>query len=248
MSHDCLTKHNNLIKERLDSFPMTSDYTALLLNIHFIVLSSDELFFQIRDAQLAAYGDNASWPKYEISLDLDGTDDEKIICANALDAAMMKFNENVSEDINNYRNQNYTESRQEKAKQFYALYGGFLFLGLFLGTLFIMATALIIYYKQISEGYDDKERFEIMQKVGMSHDEIRSTVRSQVLKVFFLPIAAAVVHITAAFKMITKLLAVLNLTNVPLFFWCTIATVSAFAVIYGLVYTLTAKIYYKIVE
>lgn len=112
----------------------------------------------------------------------------------------------------------------------------------------MMATALIIYYKQISEGYDDKERFEIMKKVGMSHDEIKSTVRSQVLKVFFLPIAAAAVHIAAAFKMITKLLALMNLTNVTLFFWCTVGTLLVFAAIYGLVYALTAKIYYKIVE
>ncbi len=237
------------IKERLDSFPVSSDYAAFLLNVHFIVLSSDQLFSQIRDAQLAAYGDNASWPEYEISLNLDGTDEEKIICANAVDAAIMKIPEYTTENSSsNYRHQSYTESRQKKAEQFYALYGGFLFLGLFLGTLFMMATALIIYYKQISEGYDDKDRFEIMQKVGMSHDEIKSTVRSQVLKVFFLPIAAATIHIAAAFKMITKLLAVLNLTNVPLFFWCTVATVTAFAVIYGLVYTLTAKIYYKIVE
>ncbi len=236
------------VKEQLDSFPIPRNYATFLLNGHIIVISSDELFSQIKDAQLSAYGDDASWPEYEISLNLDGTDDEKIICADAIDAEMMKYNEHTSEDINNYRLNSYTESRQKKAKQFYALYGGFLFLGLFLGTLFMMATALIIYYKQISEGYDDKDRFEIMQKVGMSHDEIKTTIRSQVLKVFFLPIAAAIVHIAAAFKMITKLLATLNLTNVPLFFWCTVATVIAFAVIYGLVYTLTAKIYYRIVE
>jgi len=112
----------------------------------------------------------------------------------------------------------------------------------------MMATALIIYYKQISEGYDDKERFQIMQKVGMSKAEIKATIRSQVLKVFFLPIIAAAIHIAASFKMITKLLALLNLTNVPLFFWCTVVTLLVFAAIYGLVYVLTAKIYYKIVE
>jgi putative ABC transport system permease protein len=111
-----------------------------------------------------------------------------------------------------------------------------------------MATVLIIYYKQVSEGYDDKERFEIMQKVGMSREEVRSAIRSQILTVFFLPILMAVIHIAAAFKMITKLLAVLSLTNVPLFLICTAGTVLVFSVIYGMVYARTARTYYKIVS
>jgi len=87
-----------------------------------------------------------------------------------------------------YRYVNYIQSRLMRAKQFYSLYGSFLFLGLFLGTLFMMATALTIYYKQISEGYNDKELFQIMQKLGISKDEIKATIRSQVLKVFFCPL------------------------------------------------------------
>lgn len=237
------------VKNRLESFPSTSDYAAFLMNVHYVVLSSDTLLSQIMTAQLSAYGENANLPDYEISIDIDGTYDEKIACADAVDNATREKEEYTKEDGSvSYRYKNFTDSRQKAAKQFYVLYGGFLFLGLFLGTLFMMATALIIYYKQISEGYDDKERFEIMKKVGMSHDEIKSTVRSQVLKVFFLPIFAAAVHIAASFKMITKLLALMNLTNVTLFFWCTAATLIAFAAIYGLVYALTAKIYYKIVE
>lgn len=237
------------VKGRFESFPMTSDYAVFLANAHFIVLSSDTLLSQITNKQLEAYGDYASQLEYEISLDIDGTDDEKIACAKAVDNATRdKVEYTLDDGSSGSRYVNYMQSRQMRANQFYTLYGGFLFLGLFLGTLFMMATALIIYYKQISEGYDDKERFQIMQKVGMSHDEIKATVRSQVLKVFFLPIIAAAVHIAASFKMITKLLALMNLTNVPLFFWCTIVTLLVFAAIYGLVYALTAKIYYKIVE
>jgi len=233
------------VSDKLESFPMTSDFAMFLMNVHFVVLSNDVVLSQILNEQLEAYGDHASWPNYEVSIDIDGTDDEKIACAQAVDNATR---DKVKDDNSiGYRYVNYTHSRQMRAKQFYTLYGGFLFLGLFLGTLFMMATALIIYYKQISEGYDDKERFEIMQKVGMSHDEIKATVRSQVLKVFFIPIIAAAIHIAAAFKMITKLLAVMNLTNVPLFFWCTLVTLLVFAAVYGEVYTLTAKIYYKIV-
>ena len=136
----------------------------------------------------------------------------------------------------------------EEKLDFYAIYGGLFFLGLFLGALFMMATVLIIYYKQISEGYEDKHRFHIMQQVGMSKHEIRKSIRSQVLTVFFLPLVTAIIHILFAFKMITKMLEILNLTNVSLFVICTIATVIIFAIFYVIVYSLTARTYYKIVE
>ena len=138
------------------------------------------------------------------------------------------------------------ESRELSRESFYELYGGFLFIGIFLGIIFLMATTLIIYYKQISEGYDDRERYQIMQKVGMSKKEVRQSIRSQVLLVFFLPLIMAVIHLAFAFKIITKLLSVLNLTNVSLFFMYTVGTVAIFAVIYAIIYSITAKEYYKI--
>lgn len=139
-------------------------------------------------------------------------------------------------------------SRELSRESFYTLYGGLLFIGIYLGLMFIMATVLIIYYKQISEGYDDKERYQIMQKVGMSKKEVRQSIRSQVLTVFFLPLLAAIVHIAAAFRLITKLLAALQLVNVPLFFWCTVVTVVVFAAFYAIVFAITAREYYKIVN
>ena len=138
------------------------------------------------------------------------------------------------------------ESRELSRESFYELYGGFLFIGIFLGIIFLMATTLIIYYKQISEGYDDRERYQIMQKVGMSKKEVRQSIRSQVLLVFFLPLIMAVIHLAFAFKIITKLLSVLNLTNISLFFMYTVGTVAVFAVIYAIIYSITAKEYYKI--
>ena len=138
------------------------------------------------------------------------------------------------------------ESRELSRESFYELYGGFLFIGIFLGIIFLMATTLIIYYKQISEGYDDRERYQIMQKVGMSKKEVRQSIRSQVLLVFFLPLIMAVIHLAFAFKIITKLLSVLNLTNVSLFFMYTVGTVAIFAVIYAIIYSITAREYYKI--
>ena len=111
-----------------------------------------------------------------------------------------------------------------------------------------MATVLIIYYKQISEGYDDKERFQIMQKVGMSKKEVRRSIRSQVISVFLLPLIVSVIHIGAAFKLITRLLSMFNLSDVALFRNCTIATIGVFAIIYGIVYAITSREYYKIVN
>lgn len=133
-------------------------------------------------------------------------------------------------------------------QEWYTLYGGFFFLGIFLGTLFIMATVLIIYYKQISEGYDDHDRFEIMQKVGMSKKEVKRTIHKQVLMIFFLPLAVAVIHVVVAFNVIKRLLFIFGLTNITLFAVCTAATVLVFALIYMLVYFVTAKAYYNLIE
>lgn len=141
----------------------------------------------------------------------------------------------------------FIEGRELSRENFYNFYGGFLFIGIFLGIIFLMATVLIIYYKQISEGYDDRERYHIMQKVGMSKKEVRHSIRSQVLLVFFLPLIMAVIHLAFAFKIITKLLSVLNLTNISLFFMYTVGTVAVFAVIYAIIYSITAREYYKII-
>jgi len=142
----------------------------------------------------------------------------------------------------------HADGREAARQSFMAIYGILFFLGLFLGTLFLLGTVLIIYYKQISEGYDDKDRFAIMQKVGLTRDEIKKAIRFQVLAVFFLPLVTAVCHIAAAFPVITKLLALFNMTNVPLFALCTALTIVAFAVCYTLIYALTARTYYRIVR
>ena len=128
------------------------------------------------------------------------------------------------------------------------MYGCFFFLGIFLGILFLMATVLIIYYKQIIEGYEDLERFQIMQKVGMSRVEVKRTIRSQILTVFILPLLVAIIHICFAFPMLTRLLVIFNLTNIPLFAICTFFTSLVFIIFYIITYTLTAKVYYNIVK
>lgn len=140
------------------------------------------------------------------------------------------------------------ESVAGERAEFYILYGGLFFIGIFLGLLCLIATVLIIYYKQVSEGYEDRARFEILQKVGMSQKEVKQTIKSQILMVFFLPLLMAVIHIAFAFPIVNKLLNALNLNNITLFLLCTVITVIIFGLFYSLVYFLTAKTYYKIVR
>ena len=150
-----------------------------------------------------------------------------------------------------YTNKNYTEiyseSRSSNKDEFFVTYGGFFFLGIFLGIMFLMVTALIIYFKQISEGYDDKERFIIMQKVGMSKKEVKASIASQVRTVFLLPIIAAAIHVAFAYPIVIKLLALLNLTNANLFRLCLVGTILVFTVVYYLVFKCTSRTYCRIV-
>ncbi len=130
----------------------------------------------------------------------------------------------------------------------YALYGGLFFLGIMLSIVFIFAAVLIIYYKQISEGYEDQARFAIMQKVGMTKKDIRRSVNSQLLTVFFLPLLGAGMHLTFAFPMVRKLLMLLNLNNFTLLAMTTLLSFAAFAVLYTIVYRITSNAYFSIVS
>ncbi len=135
-------------------------------------------------------------------------------------------------------------SRQD----FLSLYGGLFFLGMFLGLLFLLGTALIIYYKQVSEGYDDARRFSIMQKVGMSRREVKRSIHSQILLVFFLPLLTAVIHLCFAFPMLQKILLIMGLADVSVIFLSTLGCVAVFALAYLAIYAVTARTYYNIVE
>ena len=131
---------------------------------------------------------------------------------------------------------------------FYGLYGGLFFLGILLGIVFLFAAVLIVYYKQISEGYEDQSRFEIMQKVGMTKREIKKSINSQILTVFFLPLLAAGVHLAFAFPFIYKMLALFSLMNLNLLILVTVCCYLIFALFYVLVYRITSKAYYSIVS
>lgn len=147
----------------------------------------------------------------------------------------------------NYRGRG-VDGRESNRQDFLALYGGLFYLGIMLSIVFIFAAVLIIYYKQISEGYEDQARFEIMQKVGMTKREIRKSINSQLLTVFFLPLVFAGLHLTFAFPIIRRILLMFNLNNALLFAAATTICFVIFALLYTLIYRITSNAYYNIVS
>lgn len=184
--------------------------------------------------------------RYEAGCDIDGSREEKLEADEKVKAAMEGWTGTTASQQANYVDTS-VQCREEGRDEYYAMNGGFLFLGLFLGAMFLMVTILIMFYKQISEGFEDKERYAIMEKVGMSNEEVRRSIRSQVLTVFFLPIGVAVVHIIMAFPMIKLIMECMRLTNTALFVMCVAGTALVFFIIYFLVFVLTSRSYYKIV-
>ncbi len=225
------------VAEKLDSFVGNGQYSANMCNTIYIVVPDREALLEIYDAQRELLGENARGIRQVYGFDMDADEEEQNAFYNDLLDCMAQNGISAV-----------TEARAEAKSSFISLYGGLFFIGVFLGVLFVMATVLIIYYKQISEGYDDRERFSIMQKVGMSRDEVKSAIHSQVVTVFFLPLIVAGIHVTAAFPLISKLLVLMQLTNTKLFIACTGACFLVFAVMYVFVYNLTARTYYRIVS
>lgn len=228
------------VKE-IKQFQNTEDFETIadiMDEYYYVIVNDVQDMERLWQLQKDIYQENSSSISRQVRLDIDGDSEQKKECFENIKTALGPEQEKARILI---------DSRQSSLDEFYQIYGGFLFLGLFLGILFLMITVLIIFYKQISEGYDDKERFSIMEKVGMSNDEVKATIRSQVRTVFFLPILMAAIHVGMAFPMIKRLLSLFGLSNTALFAGCMAGTILVFALIYLLVFLKTSKTYYKIV-
>jgi len=174
-------------------------------------------------------------PSLIISIDYQGDGSQEI-------------NQIITKELNQLSDHYSYSSQYGNKISFIETYGSLFFLGVFLGVLFLMAAILIMYYKQLSEGYEDQKRFEIMQNVGMSKKEVKQTIKSQVLIFFFLPLVVAVIHMAFAYKMIVKMFSGLILSSSSLFVICTLISVIILAIVYSIIYVLTARTYYKIVK
>ena len=244
---DTLTLGGDTLRLRqLDSFPLDSGSSIMGLHTLYLVVPDLDSVLDLRAQQNACvseHGGTRSMLNYTYQFDLSGTDAEQLDALHALlsDPAFASAAEAANVQYT-------TDMRADGYPTLRSMYGGFLFLGFFLGFVFLFATVLIIYYKQVSEGYDDRGRFRIMQQVGMTPKEVKATIRTQVLLMFFLPLVTAAIHIAFAFPLIKQIVFAFGLQNVHLFLLCTLGTFGVFALLYTFVYLLTARTYYRIVR
>lgn len=245
-----LTIHGNkygIVKD-LVLFPIN---TVLLsgFSTYGIVVSGDDVFDEIYENQKTAYGEYASDVTKRVAVTFE---DINAACdaGNDIEQGIFKYiSESVPSDPegrSSYmcRIDSYWNAREALT----GMYGTLFFLGILLGAVCLFATVLIIYYKQIAEGYEDRDRFQIMEKIGMSKQEVRKTINSQVLLVFFLPLIVAGVHMAFAFPLVKGILCILALYKTSLFLISTLITFAFFAIIYILIYKATSRTYYKIVQ
>ena len=225
------------VVQQLDEFVGNTSMSSLAAKSYFIVVKDSSIIDELYAAQKEQYKEQASEHQHFMAFDTDGTSSQNLL-----------LYERLSDWIRETEGVSYVESRTASYDDFFSLYAGFLFIGIFLSVLFIMAAILILYYKQISEGYEDQNRFSIMQKVGLDHHEVRHVIHSQVLMVFFLPILVAGIHIAFAFPLIRQLLQLLYLANTSLYIVTTLICFIGFALIYCMVYMMTSKVYYGIVK
>lgn len=230
----------------LDCFPLDSGSSIMGLHTLYLVVPDLDSVLDLRaqqNAYVSEHGGTRSMLNYTYQFDLSGTDAEQLDALHALlsDPAFASAAEAANVQYT-------TDMRADGYPTLRSMYGGFLFLGFFLGFVFLFATVLIIYYKQVSEGYDDRGRFRIMQQVGMTPKEVKATIRTQVLLMFFLPLVTAAIHIAFAFPLIKQIVFAFGLQNVHLFLLCTLGTFGVFALLYTFVYLLTARTYYRIVR
>lgn len=232
------------IVEELKSFEYVGG-GALASNIassHIVVVKSEEILNELYEYQKEQFKEMAQEIDYIYGINVDGEEEA------ALNAYMEMRNGLNNLEVPENEVTGRVESKVEGAQGFYDIYGGLFFIGIFLGLLFTVAMILLIYYKQITEGYYNRERYVIMQNVGMSQKDVKASIHSQILTVFFLPLITAGIHLIFAYPVVEKILAVLNLSNTRLYVYCTIGCFAVFSLLYVAVYGWTAKLYYGIVK
>ncbi len=245
-------KYDNIIFNGGNSYKVMKHVDRFISNDDGVMNYVPNMFIVVKDfddglgnlVNLKDYNDNQMvsyrW-KYEFDTGLES--DEQIVLSHDIYNSLKDY---LSINYDNLRFD--CDSREENRGDFFDSYASIFFLGILLSIVFILAAVLIIYYKQISEGYEDQARFDIMQKVGMTKKEIRKSINSQLLTVFFLPLLFAGMHLIFAFPIIRKLLLVLNLNNVKLYAITTIISFLIFALFYTCVYRITSNVYFNIVS
>lgn len=228
------------VRKAPEAFVANGESQSLIFPSLFIFVKDIETLEQFYENQLEIYQEEASRLCDYYGFDLDCDEEIKVEIAEKI-ASTPWAGDNTPCGFS-------LECRAESREDFLAVNSGFFVLGILLGTVFICGTVLIMYYKQIVEGYEDQARFDILQKVGMTKEEIRKSINSQILTIFFVPLLTAGVHIIFAFPVVAKLLLLFGLTNTKLFVMVNVGTYLVFAAFYILFYMATSRAYYKIVS
>lgn len=235
------------VKRELDEMPLISGSSAasVLPTITVIVPGLDELALKLADAENLFGGPAFNYTSWNYCFDTPLKDDD--YASLYLDVMSALRDKNIEDEHMGFYSYS-VESLEYNRSDFAGTFGGLFFLGVILSLVFGCAAVLIIYYKQLSEGYEDAGRFEIMQKVGMTKQEIRRSINSQLLTVFFLPLLFAGLHLCFAFPFIRKILYMFSFYNTSFLIWTTVISFLVFALLYALVYKKTSNTYYKIVS
>ena len=223
------------------------DFLANHVSNLYILLVSDFNYLVVPDLQsfLDQYQDSAVYTQFYGGMDVTASLEEQLKLADDFDAYVKNFSHNLkSEDAMVYGG----NGSSDAIAQMNVLYGGVLFIGIFLSIIFMIGTVLVIYYKQISEGYEDRERFVILQKVGLDQKQIKQTINKQVLTVFFLPVIFAFLHLAFAYHMLSLILKVIGGVDTAMMLSVTLSICGIFALVYVLIFMITSRSYRKIVQ
>ena len=233
------------VKEHLSDMMGSGEAAMQIIPSVFIVTDDIEAVMESFNKELGSMsGEYKCRLEVSYSFDADLSEEQQMELGEAIRERVRELDYTGDGGFYSYN----VECKAEERADFYGLFGGIFFLGIFLSILFLAATVLIIYYKQVTEGYEDEARFEIMRKVGMTAKDIRRSINSQMLTVFFLPLVTAAIHTAFAFPIVQKLLAIFNLRNTALSLMVTGVAIVIFGIFYGVVYKITSNAYYAIVS
>lgn len=234
----------------VDEFMPSSNMAANVMNGSYVIVKDNAVLDALCGFNEEVYGGYSSYIQYNYLTDVAGDpEDNRDAIIRARDNAAAEIAALESPEGSPFQGSTASLScRTLEAESFGSDFTGLFFVGIFLGLLFLMATVLIMYYKQLTEGYEDRKRFEILQNVGMSHREVRKSINSQVLLIFFLPLVTAGVHVAFDFPFIYRVLNLLGLFNLKLFALSTAGCFLVFTVFYIIVYVMTSRLYYRIVK
>ena len=232
------------VKSRAKEFTGSGAARVTVRPTMYIFVKDDAVIAKLCEQQLGGTGEYRSCMHNFYGFDLScDTEKQAAISTEILETIMAR----TADQGDNWKGMS-LDCAANSRTEFYALYGGLFFLGILLGSVFIAAAVLIMYYKQISEGFEDKAKFGILQKVGMTKKEIKQSINSQVLTVFFAPLAAAGVHMAFAFGIVSRMLTLFGMTDTWLFAGVTLCCFLLFGILYTAVYIITSGSYYKIVS